>query len=85
MGLAQKMSMTTMNDKPMGAVLVSAGKCPMGWQKRGACFLCPFGNPSWCHFPRRHHEELCGCKKYLVHIDNGGDDHADTRRPHELL
>lgn len=69
----------------MGAVLLKQGLCPMGWTAARSCFYCPFGNPSWCHYPRRHHEELCACRQYRVHVDNGGDEHADVRSSHSFL
>lgn len=73
------------DEKPMGAVLVADGKCPLGWKNERSCFYCPFGNPTWCHFPRRHPEAGCRCRKYLVPVETGGEDHGHEYSPHELF
>lgn len=69
----------------MGAVLIKTGHCPLGWTDDRCCLRCPFGSPSWCHFPFRHHEVDCGHQPYRVHQFKGDENHADTRSPATFL
>jgi hypothetical protein len=73
------------DDKVMGAVLVQAGECPLSWETANACFYCPFGNPTWCHYPKRHQDAGCQCRRYLVPVSKGDDDHGNKYSTHELL
>jgi hypothetical protein len=72
-------------EKLIGAVLVKTGRCPLQWTDTRNCFYCPYGAPTWCHFPQRHHEVLCGHRAYLVHQQIGGEKDAYERRPATFL
>lgn len=74
-----------MAEKPMGAMLLKTGQCPMGWTAARSCFYCPFGNPTWCHYPCRHEKGFCTCRQYGVIFENKELNNGYQRSAHTLL
>lgn len=48
----------------MGADLVKAGKCPLGYANLFACIVCEVGHLTECHYPLRCHEAGCSHMQY---------------------
>ena len=45
---------------PPGVDVIQAGECPVGGVAPIACFFCPFGHMTECHYPQKCAEAQCG-------------------------
>lgn len=45
---------------PIGLELVESGRCPAGAGNAIACWFCPFGHATECHYPYDCQTALCG-------------------------
>lgn len=52
-----------------GMDLIRAGRCPLGAQHPMACWTCPVGHATECHFPSTCEEAQCGHLAAAMEID----------------
>ncbi len=60
-----------MNNYPMGADLVRAGKCPLEQRREIACMFCLFGHLTECHYPKNCEEAKCSHFETYKDLERG--------------